>query len=195
MLKSKIATTATDSELFEKIADLQKNALSELYDRFADRLFGFACKILNHEGLAEDVLQELFIYLWENAQRFDKKRGNVSAWLTVLCRNRCIDKLRSRTSTQKHTTTIDDAILLNMGDDESDNPLDIVSYKETQIKVKAALQQLSSEQREPIMMAYFEGFSQSEIAARINQPLGTVKTRVRLGMQKLRTILKTELQP
>lgn len=195
MLKSKIATTATDSELFEKIADLQKNALSELYDRFADRLFGFACKILNHEGLAEDVLQELFIYLWENAQRFDKKRGNVSAWLTVLCRNRCIDKLRSRTSTPKHTTTIDDAILLNMGDDESDNPLDIVSYKETQIKVKAALQQLSSEQREPIMMAYFEGFSQSEIAARINQPLGTVKTRVRLGMQKLRTILKTELQP
>lgn len=195
MLKSKIATAATDSELFGKIANLQRDALSELYDRYADRLFGLAYKILNHESLAEDVLQELFVYLWENAQKLDKKRGNVSAWLTVLCRNRCIDKLRNLSSTQRHTAAIDDAIFLNMSNDESANLPDILSYKETQVKVKLALQQLPAEQLQPIMMAYFEGCSQSEIASKTNQPLGTVKTKVCLGMQNLRTIFETELQP
>ncbi len=195
MLKSKIATAATDSELFEKIANLQRDALSELYDRYANRLFGLAYKILNHESLAEDVLQELFVYLWENAQKLDKKRGNVSAWLTVLCRNRCIDKLRNLSSTQRHTAAIDDAIFLNMSNDESANLPDILSYKETQVKVKLALQQLPAEQLQPIMMAYFEGCSQSEIASKTNQSLGTVKTKVCLGMQNLRTIFETELQP
>jgi len=192
----KIITSKTpDSELFERMADLQKVALSELYDRYADRLYGLAYKILGNAGVAEDVLQELFIYLWKNAAKFKIKGGSVSTPLMILCRDRSIDKLRSRASIQDYTSTTDGAVLLNFADSKSNNSHDNISYIETQKRVKSALQELPPEQIESIMLAYFEGLAQSEIAERTNQSLGTIKTRVRLGMEKLKTILNPEYQP
>jgi RNA polymerase sigma-70 factor (ECF subfamily) len=182
----------SDAELFSRIAKLQVDALSALYDRYAGQLYGLACKILKDNTQAEDVLQELFVFIWENADKFDRKRGASLAWLTVLCRNRCIDKLRSNTSKVRRTTPIAEVSIKNIATDDADDPWQSAAYNETRNKVRDALRRLPAEQRETILLAYFEGLSQSEIAERLKIPHGTIKTRIRLGMQKLRYLLESE---
>ena len=182
----------SDAELFSQIAASQVAALSGLYDRYADRLYGLACKILNNDAQAEDVLQDLFVYIWQNAGKFDRKRGASLPWLFVLCRNRCIDKLRANASKSRQMVPIDDHLQQYLVDDERPDPSQAVDIDETSRNIRNALNQIPAEQREPILLAYFEGLSQTEIAGRLGLPVGTVKTRVRLGMQKLRMLLVRE---
>ena len=178
----------TDIQLFEGLLRKDVSSLTALYDRSSPALFGLACKILQDRSLAEDVVQELFIYIWEHADRFNRKRGNPMAWLMVICRNRCIDKLRS-SAHRGRSTPIDETALSSVSDEAGD-PADEVSQKELAICISNALGQLPEEQRLPIELAYFEGMSQSEIATKLRLPLGTTKTRVRLGMRKLRILMQ-----
>ena len=142
-------------------------------------------KILRDQQLAEDVLQEVFLSLWHRAASFDARKGSLLGWLMILCRNRSIDKLRSRAAAQKRSSPMNDAVLQVPGDDAqaaSEFPL-------LQQEIRRALAALPHEQSLPIELAFFQGLSQTEIAQRLDWPLGTVKTRIRLGMQKLRVMM------
>ena len=123
-------------------------------------------------------------------EKFDKTKGEPLSWLMILCRNRCIDKLRAKEKRARRSGSISEDVLQNVASHESEDPLKIVHYNEMQRIVASALEQLPEEQRLLIEMAYFRGLSQSEIAQELHIPLGTVKTRVRLGMQKLRGLIK-----
>ena len=191
MGKSPHDTAVTsDSALFAEIARKKAEALAVLYDRHAARLYGLALKILKDPALAEDVLQDLFLYLWQNAEKFEERRGQPLAWMMILCRNRAIDKLRAREKRQSRSAAIGEATLALPSFDESESPFAIVHSKETLTRITAALDSLPSEQRTPIDLAFFGGLSQSEISEKLNIPLGTIKTRIRLGMQKLSELLK-----
>jgi RNA polymerase sigma-70 factor (ECF subfamily) len=180
----------SDGALFAEMAKKQSEALSALYDRHAARLYGLALKILKDPALAEDVLQDLFLYLWQNAEKFEARRGQPLAWMMILCRNRAIDKLRAREKRQSRSAAISDQALAFPAADESESPFAIVHSKETFTRITAALDSLPSEQRTPIELAFFGGLSQTEIAENLQLPLGTIKTRIRLGMQKLSDLLK-----
>ncbi len=178
----------TDIDLLNAVARRDRSALSTFYDRHVAGLYGLALKILRDEALAQDVLQDLFLFLWENADRFIERRGSPVGWMMISCRNRCIDKLRQKERRQRRTTDLDETTLQSIEMNESESPLEFVHQKEVQKVVTQALDGLPEEQRVPIEMAYFKGMSQSEIAKNLNLPLGTVKTRIRLGMQKLRDL-------
>lgn len=182
-----------DAELFSELVAKKPGALSVLYDRYSPVLFGLAKRILNDQRLAEDVLQELFLFLWENPGKFSESRGNPLPWLTILCCNRCIDKLR-RQQKRPRAILINEEIILNLVKDESASPFEIVNYNEVQKIITGALRKLPDEQRRPIEMAYFEGLSQTEIADALQAPLGTIKTRIRLALQKLHSLLQQTLK-
>lgn len=177
----------SDADLFDEIAQGQAWALSALYDRYSARLYGLALKILQDRSLAEDVLQDIFLNIWDNPKKFDKSRGAPVAWLMISCRNRCIDKLRSREKATQKTAILDEEKLSNISLFE--NPLDVIELNEMQKSIANALSQLPEEQRVTIEKAYFEGLSQSELSDVLQLPLGTIKTRMRLGMQKLRSLI------
>lgn len=187
----KITRTASDNEaeLMGKIANRDIQALESIYDMYSGLVFSLIRSILKDKEAAEDLLQEIFIQIWEKAHLFDASRGNVCQWIIRMARNRSIDILRSR----KYQTN---AALLSLPEEdhlspkaEQSDPLDATIMKERSEQIKNALGQLSSEQREVIEKAYFGGYKQSEIANMLNIPLGTVKTRIRLGLLKLESIL------
>ena len=182
----------SDAQLFEEITKRKTSAFSALYDRHSPRLYGLALKMLKVQTLAEDVLQDLFLDVWQNAKKFDHTKGEPLAWLMILCRNRCIDKLRAKEKKARRSGSISEDAMQNIASNESKDPLETVHYNEVQRTVTSALAQLPADQRLVIEMAYFRGLSQSEIAAELQIPLGTIKTRVRLGMQKLRSLIKKD---
>ena len=180
----------SDADLLEAIKSKQSWALAVLYDRYAGRLFGLAIKILQDRSQAEDVLQDVFVGLWHRAESFEARRGAAASWLLRLCRNRCIDALRKR---QVNRTRFagGNAIESEQADDSlAANPATTAGLHEAQAAINQALSRLPEEQRRAIAMAYFDGLSQSEIATALQMPLGTVKTRIRLGMMKLRDLLR-----
>ncbi len=181
------AKELSDSELFECISDKKSWAMDALYDRHAPRLNGLAFKVLNDDDLAEEVLQEIFIKVWESAHTFNKEKGSPLAWMMIMCRNRAIDKYRSRQSVRKHEVAWDESILFRDMKSKDVDPIKAIYNKDLQVQIKYAMSTLPAEQSLPIEMAFFQGYSQSEISEKLALPLGTVKTRMRLGMKKLRT--------
>ncbi|MFQ5641414.1 MAG: sigma-70 family RNA polymerase sigma factor [bacterium] len=179
----------TDLELFEEIASKQTWALEAIYDRHAGRLNGLAIKILKDDYLAEEVLQEVFLTIWNDPSRFNRSKGSPLAWMMILCRNKAIDKLRAKETAVKRSAILNEDILFQDEVWAADNPLQETHYRELQTRIRGALAQLPSEQRLAIEMTFFQGFSQTEISEQLNLPLGTIKTRIRLGMQKLRTLM------
>lgn len=180
-----------DVELLHAIARGDEVALTRLYDAYRVILFGLLVRILNSREEAEDILQDVFIQVWRRAKDFDERRGRPFTWLVTLARSRAIDRLRmlkarERLTTgaaqaQEHTESVSDALT------------DTVNSEQKQI-VRRALATLPEEQRQTLLLAYFEGLTQSEIASRIGAPLGTVKTRMRSGMIKLRALLGSQLK-
>lgn len=163
--------------------------MTTLYNHYRTILFGLLVRILRDRAEAEDVLQEVFVQVWQRANDFDEQRGKVFTWLVTLTRNRGLDRLRALKS---RTRVIKEASheSFRLGSDVIEN----VIHKGRSNFVQAALNELSKKERNLLLMAYFEGFSQSEIAARTNTPLGTVKTRMRTAMTKLRKTLNTDLR-
>lgn len=176
---------ANDVELLKAITAGDAAALAELYDRYRVILFGLLMRILNNREEAEDVLQEVFLQVWRRAGDFDETRGRPFTWLVTLARSRGIDRLRTLAARER--------VAIAGARDEAEVISDAASdafRSEQRDVVNNALDQLPNEQKQPLLLAYFDGLSQSEIAARLGAPLGTVKTRMRTGMMKLRELLR-----
>lgn len=173
-----------DVELLRAVAARDEAALAQLYDRYRVILFGLLMRILNNREDAEDVLQEVFLQVWRRAADFDENRGRPFTWLVTLARSRGIDRLRTLAARER--------VAAAGARDESEAVSDAASdafRSEQRGLVTNALAQLPDEQQRPLMLAYFDGLTQTEIAARLGAPLGTVKTRMRTGMMRLREML------
>ena len=178
----------TDISLLQAIARKDEPALAALYDRYRLTLFGLLMRILNSREEAEDVLQEVFLQVWRRAADFDERRGRPFTWLVTLTRSRAIDRLRQLNSRKRLLGSETEVLAFS-----SPDPAQDAFRSEQRDLVADALAELSEEQRHTLTLAYFEGLTQSEIAARLSSPLGTVKTRMRSGMIKLRELLSRRM--
>lgn len=176
------ASGDSDVVLLDRMRAGDEGALAALYDRWSDRIHALAVHLLRDARDAEDIVEETFWQAWRGAARFDAARGSVGAWLLTICRSRALDRLRARRR-RPEATSLDDA---PPAVDPAGDPMTSMVSKETGRIVRAALAELPAEQRQALELAYFKGLSQSEIAEQTGQPLGTIKTRVRLAMVKLR---------
>lgn len=179
----------SDVELLHAVARGDEGALARLYDAYRVILFGLLVRILNSREEAEDILQDVFIQVWRRAKDFDEKRGRPFTWLVTLTRSRAIDRLRLLSARQRLVT----GAAQKQTEVVSDALTDTIRVSQKEI-VRRALAELPEEQRHTLVLAYFEGLTQSEIASKLGAPLGTVKTRMRSGMIKLRALLGSQLE-
>lgn len=186
-----------DEAIMAIIAQGDDAALAELYDRYADLLFGLAARILRSDADAEEVTAEVFSTAWRRAAEFDPDRGSARAWLTTMTRTRSIDLLRARGRRRSahersaHADAAGVAVPLEIPE-PSDRLLEHNRMRDT---VLHALSALPEAQRTVVELAYFHGLTQSEIAAELDAPLGTIKTRARTALQKLRAGLSQGSEP
>jgi len=177
----------TDRALVAAVEARDADALANLYDRHVSRLLGLAYRILGETGEAEEVVQEVFLYVWRAASSFDAARGSVLAWLLVATRSRSIDRLRARRpAARTELRKLDNLSETASGDDVEASS----AAREWESACRAAVGELPDDQRKALELAYFEGLTHQEIAERTGAPLGTVKTRIRLGLMKLRERVK-----
>lgn len=164
-------------------------ALEQLYDRYARVVYGLSLRMLANADLAEEVVQESFWRVWRRSATFRVDQGHFAPWLFGIAHNLCIDELRRRRSRPPVATVHPDyPVITNVADTEQD--VDALTWQAEQRRlIHNALQSLPNDQREAIELAYFGGLSQREIARQLNNPIGTVKTRIRLGLQKIRQFL------
>lgn len=170
--------------MLKRIVARDETALAQLYDGYRVILFGLLMRILNNREEAEDVLQEVFLQVWRRAADFDENRGRPFTWLVTLTRSRGIDRLRTLAARERVAT----AGAKEESEAVSDAASDVFRSEQRGL-VASALAQLPDEQKRALMLAYFDGLTQSEIATRLGAPLGTIKTRMRTGMMKLRELL------
>jgi RNA polymerase sigma-70 factor, ECF subfamily len=178
-----------DRVLLARVVEGDSRALDTLYERYARVVYGLALRILGEAEPAEDVVQETFWRVWRRSRTFQPGRGQVSSWIFGIAHNLCVDELRRQ---RARPSQIYDTPATPVLREREDLRMDIASgalESERRRLIEAALQEISEEQREAIELAYFGGLSQSEIAERLHSPIGTVKTRIRLGLRKLRDVL------
>ena len=177
-----IRTAEADAELVLRLQRREPQALAELYDRYGRLAYSLILRVVRDTGIAEDLVQETFLRVWNRVQGFDANKGAIGPWLLAVARNRAIDYLRSSGGRERNAVEFE----------ETDHPAlytdmepGILASDKARV-VKAAVDKLSVHQRQVIELAYFEGLSQSEMAERMGQPLGTVKTWVRAALKTLR---------
>lgn len=175
----------TDIELYQALQTGQQEALAALYDRYGSLVYRLGLKILSTPQEAEDLTQEIFLTLWRG-RSYNPSRGSMSSFLTTLTRSRAIDRLRSRRSTVKFLQRWSQI----MTTDTTPSPFESASLNQRSDYVRQALAQLPDKQRQVLEMAYYEGLTQTEIADRLNKPLGTVKSWSRQGLLTLRKHLQ-----
>lgn len=192
MTSSPSTTASDDRALVARLAGGDERALAEVYDRFAGLAYSLAVAMLRERADAEEAVADAFAQLWRSPQSFDAGRGTLQAWVTLLVRSRCLDRMRSRRRAER--------VIAPAGSDASEDALEITAAdgiaadeaaeaSDRRVRIEAALDELPLAQREALRLAYFDGLSQSEIAERLNEPLGTVKTRMRTALGKLRVLL------
>jgi RNA polymerase sigma-70 factor, ECF subfamily len=169
-----------DATLLTRVQQGDEQALSDVFRRYSGAVYSIALRVLRDSGRAEDIVQEVFLQLWRSPGAFVAGRGSLGAWLVVVARNRSIDALRRR----KPIDSVEDVVLASPG-----NLADEAERNSMMDKVRNVLRSLPEEQRKSLELAYFEGLSHSEIAAATGDPLGTVKTRIRLALMTLRKAL------
>lgn len=174
------------AQLIALTAQGDQTALATFYDRTSPQVFGLIYKILNNHEAAEEVTLDVYTQVWRQAHTYDATRGAPGAWLMTLARTRAIDRFRAGAAEHGRIESLDAVELFTSGDD---TPEQDVEGQERRRYVQQALAVLTAEQREAVALAYFYGLSQSEIAEKLRLPLGTVKTRIRSGMIKLREAL------
>jgi RNA polymerase sigma-70 factor (ECF subfamily) len=179
-------------ELLGRVGRGDRTSFGELYERFSGVLFSTAYRVLNNQEAAEDVIQEVFLQIWEKAPLYDPARGKPLTWAVTLTRNRAIDRLRSA---QRRGRLRDDlereAQTFEQFDDR--DSFEAVDSVEKGRLVREAMKKISSEQRESLELAFFSGLTQTEIADQLREPLGTIKARIRRGMIRLRSLLESRL--
>jgi len=182
---------ASQTELLRRIAAQDREALHEFYEETARPLFAVACRMLGNVADAEDVIQDVFVQIWTKAGKFDAAKGRPFHWALALTRNRCIDGLRARRRTARMAEEMDEAAGMDAGVGATclDAPL-----TEAEIAaIQSVVNQLPKDQRQAIEMAFFGGLTHQEIAESLEEPLGTIKARIRRGMLKLREGLRSYL--
>ncbi len=179
---------AEDERLVTRVAAGDRRAFEALYERYAATVFGLALKMLGDREVAEDAVQEIFWRVWRRLGSFDRSRA-FAPWLFGIAHNYCIDELRRRKVRPQQVYEDDDHPILSDIPDDTDIGETAILTEQRQV-VRSALEQLPEEQRQALLLAYFGGLTQQEIAAQLGNPLGTVKTRMRLGLQKLRALLQ-----
>jgi len=184
---SAAAAAAIDMQLMNRLAAGDRDAISELYDRHAARVYALAHRILRNGTDAEDVVQEVFSQAWRTAPSYRAERGSVTAWLLVMARTRAIDRIRSRPRSEQ---ALDESDYQRLPSGETPVTEDLIANERAE-SVRSALMHLPDDQRSALELAYFEGLSQSEIAAKLRTPLGTIKTRMRAALATLRRSLRT----
>jgi RNA polymerase sigma-70 factor, ECF subfamily len=172
--------------LVERVAAGDQSALATLYDATNRFIYSLILRVLGDMGTAEEVLIDVYTQLWRQAASYDANRGAPLAWMATIARSRAIDRLRSSWQEQHRKESLD---VLGDAPANAASPEESAAASERQSLVREALNLLTPEQRRVIELAYYSGLSHSEIAEKLNQPLGTVKTRTRLGMMKLREAL------
>ena len=180
----------TSEALLPSVARGDTAAFESLYDRYSSTLYALLLRILANPEDAQEVLQEAFVKAWTNAKMFDASRGSEIAWLISIARSRGIDRLRSRRIRVDRENDAGREISIRSSFVESTTGADKAVQSQESSAVRSALSELPDAQRAALELAYFEGLSQSEIAAKLGEPLGTIKTRMQLGMKKLRERLQ-----
>ena len=174
-----------DGELLSAIARGDRQAYRALYQRYAPILLGLLSRILGDRGEAEDVLQEVFLQIWKKAGDFDERRGRALHWLATITRNRALD----RRSTIESRRRLAPAAVPDTAHQQPLDPVDAANVAEEARHLHRALAQIPAAQRQVLLLAYFDGLSQTEIAERVGLPLGTVKSHARIGLTRLRDFL------
>jgi len=188
-----LSTSGTDAELLKRLALGEERALGDLFDRHSATAFSLARAIVRDAADAEEVVAEAFAQMWRTAASFDPSRGSVAAWVTTIVRTRALDLIRAQ---RRRARVLDDAVLTAEDDaiagvpSGGDTPDRDVERAEARELVRRSLADLPTAQRRVLELAYFGGMSQSEIAEFLKEPLGTVKTRMRAGLEKLRNALR-----
>lgn len=175
--------TLTDQQLMQQICQRQPEALSRIYDLYSTLVYSVALRVLRNGAAAEDVMQEVFLKLWQHPESFADQRGSLCGWLAVVTRNRAIDRIRGGRQFE------------NVDDLQLSNNVDLGAEAEREMmleKVRAVLDTMPADQRQAVEMAFFEGHTHTEIAEQTGQPLGTVKTRIRSALISIRKALQTK---
>ena len=182
------AREATWHSYVRRCAEGDQAALGALYDESSPHVYGVVLSVLRDTADAEEITLDVFSQVWRSAAVYSSQRGSVVAWLLTLARSRAIDRLRSRASRKKIEEPVEESPRTFR--DSSASPEQHASASETRHRIQHALDRLPTDQREAVELAYFSGMSHSELADHLHQPLGTVKTRIRTGMMKLREELQ-----
>lgn len=173
-------------DLIRRAAQGDQQGLAELYDHSSRLVYSVALRIAGNPADAEEITLDVYSQVWRLAKDYTAERGSPAAWLIMMGRSRALDKVRSRTSRSQHEAPLDTAFdAAAPGESAEDSAI----VSEGRRRIQLALRDLSSDQRQAIELAFFSGLTHSELAERLGQPLGTVKTRIRLGMIRLRTAL------
>jgi RNA polymerase sigma-70 factor, ECF subfamily len=181
-----------DDQLVQRMRQGEVEALDVLYDRYARAVFSFAVRIVHDSRIAEEVLQEAFMRSWQQAARFELNRGNYASWLLSITHNLAIDEVRKSQRRPQKADMVDITDVLRSEVDTTVNIEEAAEATELRGVIRDAMDHLPEAQRRAIELAYFEGLTQREVAAFLNEPLGTIKTRMRLGMQKLKDVLSEQ---
>jgi RNA polymerase sigma-70 factor (ECF subfamily) len=202
---------SSDGDLMHEVVAGSQDALAALYDRHVDGVFAAARRLAPDRQVAEEVVQETFLTLWNRAELFDPRIGSLSAWLRRIARNRALDRLRAAGrrprllpvgKAAREDESIDGALerlaassASHLGSGKADDPEDAAVAAWTRERIRGALDEMPTEERTVIVMAYDEDLTQSEIAGRLGWPIGTVKTRTRRALRHLRRLLAPEFGP
>jgi RNA polymerase sigma-70 factor (ECF subfamily) len=181
-----------DDELMDCLGRQDMRAFEALYDRYGDLVYSVALRVVGDPPVAQDITQDVFLRVWRRPDQFDLTRGKFVTWLMSVTRNKSIDERRSRGRRLRHEAlpSSDDEEDVLPSRSERDDPAVATVLADERAAVREAMLILPPEQKLAIELAYFKGLTQLEIANKLGQPLGTVKTRIRLGMQKMRGVLE-----
>lgn len=193
LVEEHISKNREDLQLMAKVSGRDQTAFEQLYDRYAPVVYTMVLRIVKSPDTAEDLLQEIFLALWNKSSLFSETRGSVYTWIMSLARHRSLDFLKSKDRTTG-APGIDDAVVLNIPDTaHMANPLNAAISSEHENLMREGLALLGKEQRTIIELSYYEGYTQAQISERLGLPLGTVKTWMRQSLMTLRTHLKEHL--
>ncbi len=174
----------SDALLYQRVRGKEKDALEELYDRYEKMLFSYLCKMTGDRDLAEEALQEVFVKIWRGVGHYDESKGKFAAWLVTMSRNAAVDLIRKQ---KKPTVPLDEVAEVESSDSSVEQ---MAEWQEKRQHIHQAVQHLSDEQQKMVCLFYFKGYTHETIAEQCGIPLGTVKSRIRLALKKLKTSLQ-----